>query len=513
LFEVLQNQFYQFTFIKKQFNVTGYFNCNTTSPKTLIQMKKLSLLLTVLLVSATIIIVAYSCNGSGDTKTTNNEVKAESLASAASGAFQNYRDSVPSQQEYNGPLFMLSHDYPTTVTPAVNPLWQQALNGQPISESNVFAYMDSLKTYVAPNVLPFFNSHATWTAAKYGWFQEPWMGSQREAILGTYLGNGNPANMFKTLKEDEAGYALVLYDSTAAYTVGQIWGSTGQKINLVNDAAQFKEGSVIVKLAFSNINYPSWPVMKDAPTFSIYDTIGTGRIFPQDTVYKVRTVSFFQMDVIVKDSKTSPKTGWVYSTFVYDMDVKGGIWEKLVPLGAMWGNDPDIISPLIPPYPKLNETAINPNAPVYSRETLGWGGRLSGPNDGAVAQEAVDVNTGKKYHNLALSSCMSCHIPSQYSFNSFLLPAPVPKKTDTAFFVFTPGSAEWNLWFRDNYGTVPFDSGQVGMDYDMVMAFKSAAAWQAAQPQAQNKIMMKSNNNFEAISKFRRHNTRSQFWH
>ena len=128
---------------------------------------------------------------------------------------------------------------------------------------------------MAPNVLPFFTNNKQWTAAKYGWFQEPWLGSQREAILGTYLGNGNPANMFKTLKEDEAGYALVLYDSTAGYTVGQIWGKTGQKVNLLNDAAQFKEGSVIVKFAFSNVNYPAWPVMQGAQTFSIYDTIPT----------------------------------------------------------------------------------------------------------------------------------------------------------------------------------------------------------------------------------------------
>jgi hypothetical protein len=124
---------------------------------------------------------------------------------------------------------------------------------------------------------------------------------------GAYLGNGNPANIFKTLKEDEAGYALVLYDSTAGYTVGQIWGKTGQKVNLANDAAQFKEGSVIVKFAFSNNNYPAWPVMEGAQTFSIYDTIATSENPTKG--YQVRKVSFFQMDVIVKDSKAAPKTG------------------------------------------------------------------------------------------------------------------------------------------------------------------------------------------------------------
>ncbi len=312
--------------------------------------------------------------------------------------------------------------------------------------------------------------------------------------------------MFKSLKEDEAGYTLVLYDSTAAYTVGQIWGKTGQKVNLLNNAAQFPEGSVIVKLAFSNINFPEWPVMEGAQIFSIYDTVAT-KADPR-TGYQVRKVSFFQMDVIVKDSKTAPQTGWVYSTFVYDKDAQGTPWDKMVALGAMWGNDPDVISPVAPPYPALKETVINPKAPAYSKETLGWGGRLSGPNDGAVAQVAYDINTRKKYNNLALSSCMSCHLPAQDTFKSFLLPAPFP--TSDSLLVYTPGSAQWNLWFRDNRGDVPFDSGQVGMDYDMVMAFKSVGAYEAAKSSNQNKTLR---SNIEAIRKFRRHSSKSQFWH
>lgn len=466
-------------------------------------MKKIPSLSAALFVLILIVLLGYSC---GDNKSKEGEAKTDLMASDQNGAFLNHRDSVPSKEQYNYPLFELSHDYPTTATPVENPSWQQALKGQPISESNVFAYMDSLKSYVAPNVLPFFTSNTTWTAAKYGWFQEPWLGSQREAVLGTYLGNGNPANMFKSLKEDEAGYALVLYDKTAGYTVGQIWGKTGQKVNLLNNATQFTEGSVIVKLAFSNINYPDWPVMEGAQTFSVYDTISTKE--NPKTGYQMRKVSFFQMDVIVKDSKTAPKTGWVYSTFVYDKDAPGNFWDKMVPLGAMWGNDPGVNSPLAPPYPKLYETVINPKAPVYSTETLGWGGRLSGPNDGAVAQQAVDITTGKVYTNLALSSCMSCHSPAQDAFNSFLLPGPFP--TSDTLFVYSPGSANWNLWFRDDYGNIPFDSGQVAMDYDMVMAFKSVPAFEAAQPSAKNQLLR---SNIEAVKKFRRHNTRSKFWH
>jgi hypothetical protein len=252
-------------------------------------MKKKSTFSVVLTVLIVVVLIAYSCGK--DSKSKEDKAYSEVMVSDDSEAFLNHRDSVPSQQQYSDSLFVLSHDYPTAVKPIVNPSWQQSLKGQPISESNVFAYMDALKRYVAPNVLPFFTDNKKWTSAKYGWFNEPWMGTEREAILGTYLGNGNGANMFKTLKEDEAGYALVLYDSTAAYTVGQIWGKTGQKVNLAKDAAQFKEGSVIVKFAFSNVNYPNWPVMKGAETFTIYDTIATKE--NPKLGYQMRKVSFF----------------------------------------------------------------------------------------------------------------------------------------------------------------------------------------------------------------------------
>ncbi|CAM1345339.1 hypothetical protein [Tenacibaculum amylolyticum] len=421
-------------------------------------------------------------------------------------AFKNHRDSIPSKQEYNGNLFQLSHNYPTEVKPVVNPSWQQALQGQPISDKNALIYMDSLKSYVAANLAPFFTDNKNWNAADHDWYHQPWLGNEREAILGTYLGNGNPANMFESLKVDESGYVLVLYDETAAYTVGQIWGKTGAKVNLVNDAAQFKEGSVIVKLAFSNINAPEWPVMEGAQIFNVYDTIPT-KENPKKG-YQVRNVSFFQMDIVVKDSKTAPKTGWVYSTFVYDQDQKGSNWDKLVPLGAMWGNDPDVKSPIKPPYPKLNETVINANAPKYSKETLGWGGRLSGPNDGAVAQVAYDINTKQEYENLPLSSCMSCHSPAQYKFNSFLLPAPFP--TSDSLIVYTPGSTEWMRWFRDDYGNVPFDAGQIATDYDMVTAFKAIPAYEKAMKPKMNNMML---SRIKTIKKYRTKGNNSLFWH
>jgi hypothetical protein len=201
-----------------------------------------------------------------------------------------------------------------------------------------------------------------------------------------------------------------------------------------------------------------------------------------------------QFDMIVKDSIASPKTGWVFVTLVYDRKAAGDAWEKMVPLGAMWGNDPDVDSNAHPKAP-LQETWINPAAPKYSTETLGWGRRLAGPNDGA----RNDIQVGKKaMENHPDSSCMSCHGPAEWQPNqhkqiSFLLPSypnaqpgappyktcPDGKPSDLDICSPAPGSTEWSRWFADRKGTEPQDAntGSVAADYDMVFTFKTLPMW------------------------------------
>lgn len=133
----------------------------------------------------------------------------------------------------------------------------------------------------------------------------------------------------------------------------------------------------------------------------------------------------------MKDAQSSPLTGWVFSTLVYDKDASDAdVWDKMVPLGAMWGNAP-ASSSARPNPPPLTENWINPVAPAFAEITLGWGGRLSGPNDAAL-NDAIIAN-GKKQtpvKNLASSSCMSCHGPAQWPFKSSLLPTtPQPPLT------------------------------------------------------------------------------------
>lgn len=439
--------------------------------------------LTGLLLAATMALAFLQCNNGG--KKAANVNKSVGVNAVSLTPFASHRDSVPSSAEYSGPLFTLSHDYPSSpLPPFVNPPWQQALKGKPLSSWNALAYVEGIKQYVSPAITKFLFDHAHFNADSAGFYEEPWTGSLREAIMGTFVGSGFGPGTFSSLDSSMTTYVLTLYDKRAAYTLHQLWGSTGEKLNLENNAAQFQQGSVIVKFAFTTANYPQWDVMENALTYPIYDT-GTAYV---DPVYKVRPVSFFQFDMIVKDTMNAPKTGWVFTTLVYDKDAPGKTaWDRMVPLGAQWGNDPNVNSTLHPDQP-LMENVINKKAPVYSRQTLGWGDRMSGPNDGAVIPLASA--DGKKYSNLQASSCMSCHLTAQVEFKSFLLPAPFPTTDSDTLPVFEPGGTEWLRWFRDLPGNVAFDSVQTGLDFDMVTAFKSIPLYDSARQVGTNKASL-----------------------
>lgn len=387
-------------------------------------------------------------------------------------AFKSHSDSVP---KHHGKLFEINCAYPKELPHSVFKL-SEAFQS-PLNKDNAAAYIQELKQHVTPALEKFILDNANWNAKKEGWFHEPWIGDTRDPILGCYNGNNNQKGTFKNVNENQLGYVLVLYDSLAAFTLGEIFGTDGmvpltkdRKVDLEKEKGQFKEGAVILKLAFSNVNQDKWSDMEGAREFQIYNNN------PSDTVYKYHTVSLFQIDMIVKDSKNSPTTGWMFSTLVYDKSVKSkNILDKFVPLGGMWGNDPEVNTAVSEVYydqnPLLQETWINNSAPYYSRETLGWGGRLSGPNDGAVALNGI-VN-GKTYERLQMTSCMSCHLPAQQKFASFLLPA----KDITKNIFYSNNDPEWKRYFRDLKGTESFDPGEYSFDYDMAIAFKSMKAY------------------------------------
>ena len=227
----------------------------------------------------------------------------------------------------------------------------------------------------------------------------------------------------------------------------------------------------------------------------------------------MQQVYLFQFDIIVKDSQAAPDSQWVFTTLVYDKDAPGDTnWDKMVPLGVMWGNDPDVMSPQGCDYltpgacPPLQQTWINQATPVYARETLGWGGRLSGPNDGSV-QAPPPVPTQDSEGNVtnyegryAMSSCMSCHGAAEYPQASFLLPvqstctgdACSPKVNSDGLVFWQTGNPEWMQWFQSRPGSQPQNPGHIALDYDMNYSFKVLPAWYAATQGGQSGFAHKS---------------------
>ncbi|MFY9556050.1 MAG: hypothetical protein WAV20_09020 [Blastocatellia bacterium] len=434
------------------------------------------------------LIVLASCTPESNNNNRNSNVAKVPPAAKRSVApvnlsaidpFANSSTPAPPPSVYSGPLFQLNHNYPTTAPPPPNnPPWRQALNGQPISSVNAIAYTNALKLVITPAMKTLIFNYASWNAATSGWYNQPWLASIRDPIHGTYVGSQFPANTFTGQTTGLTTYVLPYYDSVAAYTLGQVWGQTALKPNITTQASQFPEGGIIIKLALVTASGTEWPAMQGAAQWPVYAPNPNG---PPDGPPELINVYLMQCDIIVKDSLTSPKTGWVFTTLVFDNSVQGDAWDQMIPLGAMWGNDPDQNFAVNPA--QLSETVINPDAPAYSTETLGWGGRLSGPNDGAVAAPGY-VNG--VITTVAASSCMSCHGVAEWPMQSFLLPSPpsVPI-IDNALVVFEPGSTQWMPWFQDRAGTVPQDPGTVALDFDMVFAFKSLPAWQQATQSAQ----------------------------
>lgn len=401
---------------------------------------------------------------------------------AAIDPFAVSNGAIPSKDEYEGPLWAFNHDYPKTLPKTERP-WNKVLHDKPLAKENAHAYIEALKQAVSKDMRILVTQPREWNARPRNWYSMLWAGDEvdktgwegREAIYGSYTGQILPASTYAEsgLTVDIRNHAVIYYNDVAAYTLRQVWQTCRQdlgvcKPTLDDDTAQFPEGALVVKSAGVTASGDEWPVMQGSAKWQIYrppfDLHGT--IPGKPPVVTDIYVGIF--DIIVKDSIAAPETGWVFTTLVYDKDAPGqDAWDKMVPLGAMWGNDPDINSAEHPER-ELMQTYVNPAAPAYAKVTLGYGGRLSGPFDIAIKTN-VDVD-GKVVPKLASSSCLSCHgtssfHPGSYQALTFFYPVKMP--LTSPWHMYTPGSSEWNDWFQNRPGNVPQsrEAGAVALDY------------------------------------------------
>jgi len=403
--------------------------------------------------------------------------------------FQNNNGVVPSG--YSGPTFVLNHAWPTKhLPPLANAPWQRAINNGRITVANAPAYAAALKAAISANGRKLVTDHEHWDASKAGWYNEPWLGSLRDPISGTYQAGEFGPGIFPGTGLQAAFQTNVLtyYDARAAATLTSFWHNDAMHPTLAAPAAQFDEGAIIVKAALFSSENPQmqngwWKALQGASTWPLYISVGPQSAKTQPPA-QLWSGSVAQFDIIVKDSQSSPQTGWVFMTLVFDASAPGDNWDKMVPLGVQWGNDPQATAAGMP----LKENWNNPAAPLYSTQTLGWGGRLSGPNDGG--RNNISVN-GVEQVNAPNSSCMSCHSTSEWDANShrmtsFLLPS-IPTTKPPYFKLCgpnqdlicspAPGSSAWMKWFRNRKGTVAMDPGSFATDFDEVFAFKSLKLW------------------------------------
>ena len=381
---------------------------------------------------------------------------------------------------YNGPLFKLSHHYPETPPPQpANPPWLKVLQGKPLSADNALLYVQALKDYVATDMRQLIFNYGQWDPEKAHWYDMPWIFASRDPLHGTYQAGSFDPSVFPLshmTQNNMTTHMSVYYNDVAGYTLGQVWGKDAKNPDLKK--FQFMDGAIVIKVAFTTALAKDWSPMEGSALWEVYPPV-PGPDHLMHAPRQVMPVALFQLDIIVKDTKAAPRTGWVFTTLTYNKNIKGDVWERMVPLGAMWGNDPDTNS-WFAPNATLEENVINPTAPLYATETLGYGGRLSGPNDGAISQG--NLVEGHFMPRLSISSCMSCHGVAEWPMKSNLTPQTedAPSKSDPTLaggLIPAPGSHAFNRWFQDRPGNVPQDAGSIALDYDMNMTLKALPAW------------------------------------
>lgn len=367
------------------------------------------------------------------------------------------------------------------------------------------AYVDAVKTFIQDDIKGLVNTPLKWSPEQVGWFDMPWGAhgstlpngkidpeSGREALLGSYTGQILQPNTFKSPRPPVAfqNHAVIYYNDVAASMLGNVWKDPFEP-DLA--AAQFPEGSIVVKVEAATLTPKQWPLLEGSTVSYVYRPTTASLLDPKQKEKKAEIVPmyFSQMAVKIKDSVASPETGWVFIAFTYDKNARGAtVWEKAIPVGAMWGNDPEYAR-----IPKgvgtkgLQQTWINPKAPAFTHQTLGWGGRLAGPMDVGRRHNVVTVS-GNRYQGDAefpASSCISCHSAAQFPFVANLYPSPnliFPEDGLEQFLFYDPGSVQWAQWFQNRPGNVALSGhGREGIypiDYDMLLTFALGTANAAA---------------------------------
>ncbi len=318
---------------------------------------------------------------------------------------------------WRGAVFQPRFDFPKAARPESHPWGSVSFRKAPER------YLRLLLAYALEG-----QDRADWRLAKNKtrrWYHVPWLGpgpAGREFIHGlTRVRDFGPGELGAAQTACRQNWTLAFYNDLGGAVLGKIWGHGRRDPNL--DALPFPEGTVAVKLVFTEATSTDDPKLAGAPELRanihadanpsdaacapLMDEAGRpARRAPQ-------TLRLIQVDLAVRENRASYKTGWVYGSFRYDGTMPGqDQWTKLTPLGLMWGNDPQLSDSDAAKGTKPRQSIVFEAAKGFGR-----GGRMNG-----IADERA-------------SACSSCHMAAQW-------PTVAPMKAPANW-------ADAKCWFRN----------------------------------------------------------------
>jgi hypothetical protein len=345
----------------------------------------------------------------------------------------------PPPAGWSGPVFRLKQDYPQTLPPLGSRPWQAFdFRTQPND------YLRAVLDYAMEG-----NRQVDFVVQDNtvrGWYHAPWMHAGpagREFIRGlTRERPSRPGELHPGQTGTFENWAVSVYNPRGGYTLGRVWRNPNSPDP---GAARFPNGSVAAKLIFTAAPVAQVPYLAGSVEWQadITRASGTG---PRPTL------RLLQVDVAVRDTRAASTTGWVFGTFVYDGNAPGATpWDRLVPVGLMWGNDPTRVGTT----QALRQTRIN--ADLQIPQHLGFEKRLNGPVDNPR------------------SSCLSCHSTAQ-------IQPDLSRPTRAAVPPANASLQTLRLYFRNIRAGRPFDAGAFSLDYSLQLQ-NGIANWALANPQ------------------------------
>jgi hypothetical protein len=252
------------------------------------------------------------------------------------------------------------------------------------------------------------------------WWISPWMDygtSGREKLNGLTAERGpKDGDLSPTSKAGAQTWAVGWYNRPGAFAIGQIFKDPCSPS--IPSGWAFPNQSASFKFLFSDADVSQVAYLEGAPEIDAFINPANVQVGPIKNRVP-RSMRLIQVDIAIRDP-AAKETGWVMGTFVWRKPAAGfkGDWlyDNLVPVGLMWGNDPGIQNDQWNGFAAVKQSHLNVDLAGTlwqasgqtwkERPYPGFQGRLNGPADNPR------------------SSCLSCHAAAQWRRDQPIVGSP-----------------------------------------------------------------------------------------